>query len=79
MLCAQELAGNVGICDKLTLTNQISVYPNPAQDILYVVSEEGEVKKIEILDVAGRCVVTEQMPKSETTLSISNLTNGLYL
>jgi subtilisin family serine protease len=79
VLCAQELAGNVGICDKLTLTNQISVYPNPAQDILYVVSEEGEVKKIEILDVAGRCVVTEQMPKSETILSISNLTSGLYL
>lgn len=79
VLCAQELAGNVGICDKLTLTNQISVYPNPTQDILYVVSEEGEVKKIEILDVAGRCVATEQMPKSETILSISNLTNGLYL
>jgi hypothetical protein len=43
------------------------------------VSEEGEVKKIEILDVAGRCVATEEMPKSETILPISNLTSGLYL
>lgn len=79
VLCAQELAGNVGICDKLSLRNQISVYPNPAQELLYVTCDEGEIKTIEILDVAGRLVAVENTPKTETIFSISTLTNGLYL
>lgn len=51
----------------------ITLFPNPAQDVLTIRSEA--FKKVEIYDIMGKLIMTS----TEPTLQISNLTQGSYL
>lgn len=53
--------------------NGISVYPNPAFDVLTVNSEE-PILKIEVFDINGRNVLNETV----SSFNISKLSSGLY-
>lgn len=50
----------------------INVFPNPAEKILHI---DGDYSSLEIYNVLGECVLTA---KSEKTLNISKLNNGIY-
>lgn len=54
---------------------EISVFPNPASDVLFIQSEI-PVRKIIITDVSGRVVLQQNGPNE--SVSITNLTAGLY-
>ncbi|MBO7529102.1 MAG: T9SS type A sorting domain-containing protein, partial [Bacteroidales bacterium] len=56
-------------------------YPNPAKDIIYIeFSPDVNCKSVEIYDMDGRLAV-ETFPETSQspTISIANLTPGLYL
>lgn len=63
-----------------TLKNELTLYPNPATDILFV-SYKPQTKnfKIEIMDVMGRTLSINHQPSTITPIDVSKLPQGLYL
>lgn len=54
------------------------LYPNPATaDIVYVTTEQNNVKEIRIFDVFGELVLTDRI--SVKALDISRLSPGVYM
>lgn len=60
------------------LGNSVFVYPNPANDVVYVNAEH--IVSLAIYDVNGRLVETEQTLQNSTIVTdVSNFENGIYL
>lgn len=54
--------------------NSVRIYPNPAQNILHIESEN-TIKKVSVFNMVGQNILNT----NEETLNISNLTNGIYM
>ena len=52
---------------------QVLIYPNPAKDVVNVISDK-EIKNIEIIDLTGRIIVKHK----GNTIDVSQLPKGLY-
>ncbi len=62
-----------GLPDNITDSKKLSVYPNPASDILNVKGSKNA--DITIMNIDGRVV---RSAKNVSSVSISDLANGLY-
>ncbi len=62
--------------------SDISVYPNPTSNQLFISSSQSEIERIEVSDLIGHKVIN-QMPKNgngkQITINVSELTPGIYL
>ncbi|MCW9037338.1 T9SS type A sorting domain-containing protein [Altibacter sp.] len=67
--------GALGIEDLDSLYKFV-VYPNPAQDQLFIVNAENAT--IELYDMLGKLILTQSNISSTETLSVSRLQNGTY-
>lgn len=56
----------------------IKVYPNPATDILHIDNLQS-ASVISILDVTGKEIIKFNSDKLDTTISLINLSAGLYV
>ena len=56
----------------------IKVYPNPNNGMFYVETGISAEKTIEVVDIAGRVVVSEKHDNSGFSVDISGLANGIY-
>ncbi len=74
-------------CDELTdedlaideiLSSQINIYPNPADNILIVEYSGTEKLEIEILNVAGQVIYTDNIVQGESIFTISAFPSGVY-
>ena len=54
----------------------ITLYPNPTSDILNIETQQ-KISKIEIFDLSGKLV--KSVEGKAKNISVSNLTNGMYL
>jgi Secretion system C-terminal sorting domain len=73
---AQTTAGNNEISSEQTA---ISVYPNPASDILTINAGNGNMTQINISDLNGKIVLQRNGVKSSNIqIDISQLANGIY-
>lgn len=54
----------------------LSIFPNPATNVLNVTSEVAHTKFVEIYDVIGKQVLKT---KTDRTINISNLKSGVYI
>lgn len=69
----------------IVLEGGISVYPNPAEYIVYLVFENPETfdthKKVEIYDMGGRIVHSVQMSSfaEEVAIDVSHIPQGTYI
>jgi PKD repeat protein len=61
------------------LLDEFTVYPNPANDVLYIISSEDEDVEIMIYDVKGQMVQQASLPAGSDEIDISKLVKGLYL
>lgn len=52
----------------------VNVYPNPTRDLLHVETED-QIKSVEVLDLTGKVVQTE----NESQFTTQNLANGTYI
>jgi hypothetical protein len=59
--------------------DNIKLFPNPAKSILYLVSENGIVEKIEIFEMNGRSIFTSYEKGNHIALKISDFADGIYL
>lgn len=59
------------------ITKSLSIYPNPANDIVKINSEEN-LDYIEILNISGQIVSFENVNTNNAEINISNLSSGVY-
>ena len=64
----------VGIYESKSLENLISIYPNPANDVIYIYSNGIEVKEINIVDVNGKLI----LQSNQTKLALTSINAGFY-
>jgi hypothetical protein len=59
--------------------NQVWLYPNPANDVLHVVTNDSETGDIEIVDMSGRVVLRTQVATGVSVTDIRALPAGTYI
>lgn len=59
--------------------SQVSLYPSPANNELFINDLDGKVNRIEIYNVLGKKVLEKSLSASSQALNTSNLANGMYL
>lgn len=73
---------NVNTCTSIieaTNANQISIYPNPANEIINVELENiNEYTTISIINALGEVVLTQKMDTEKVPLNTSNFAKGVY-
>jgi hypothetical protein len=72
-LCARVAALGLGEAKRL----ELSLYPNPANDILNITTEEHEPVTLDIIDMQGRAVITTSFLGS-ATLDVARLPASVY-
>ncbi len=64
----------------LTETNKsISIYPNPAVEKLFYSSTDKQIEKIQLIDVAGKMVYTNNVQLFNGSIDLSGIASGLYV
>lgn len=75
-------AGSVGV-DEVENNNDITPYPNPATNIINIpVGKFDGLAQVDIYDVAGKLVATENVNLSSTnviSVDVANIENGTYI
>ncbi len=72
-------AAAIGLSEKYNLTTKVSVYPNPASDYIQFKSENNEAKFVEILDLSGKLLLSDEFKNKSILFSTEKLNNGLYV
>lgn len=62
------------------ITNPISVYPNPTNDVLHVLvgTHNLDDAKLTLIDNSGRVIISMRPTKQDESISLKNLTSGVY-
>lgn len=68
----------VGV-NEVNTTNQISIYPNPANEVITVNISNESLSRIEIYDITGKLVLSQTVRQKKTTIDIKDLNSGMYL
>ena len=58
--------------------NSISVYPNPVNDILTISSSSNQILRVEIFNVSGQKVYSENLKNNQKEITVNFLVEGLY-
>lgn len=70
----------VGITCPHDIDTKISIYPNPAQDIVFIDCDMEREIICNILDMCGRIVSKQILPAGKShSISITGLNNGIYI
>ncbi|GAB0157533.1 hypothetical protein CHRYSEOSP005_28110 [Chryseobacterium sp. Alg-005] len=81
---ASNYCQNLGVLSTsdiiLAGNKEISIFPNPVQDDIFVKGEVSDIKTAQLIDFSGRTVYTEKNPfKNKKNISVQNLRTGTYL
>ena len=75
-----QLIESTGVYTAEALTETVSIYPNPANDILnIVVPNEFNNSQITIHDLSGKIVVQQKLIAGNNASSLANLSEGIYI
>lgn len=58
--------------------NNLTVYPNPGTDFIYVLTKNFTPQKMELYDISGKRIFVLNNPKTITTIDVSNFIPGIY-
>ncbi len=64
--------------DEVSYQDLVSVYPNPANEYIFV-ETDFDVKLIRIYDTRGALINSIEPQGTKTSISVTNLTDGLYI
>lgn len=67
--------------DELSLNASVRVYPNPAVDVIHVVSDGSQIMSYTVLDGNGRVVLAKSIDENTTELDLSleSISEGIYI
>ncbi|WBV60910.1 endonuclease [Chryseobacterium camelliae] len=73
--------GSLSTSDLITSREEeFKIYPNPANEHIFVSGKIEEIKSAQILDFSGKVISTEKMPfKNKKNISVQYLSTGSYL
>lgn len=69
---------DVALGQSILQAGGIDLYPNPAKDVLNVVSTNGRFELFVIRDIAGKVVFQSQTSFEKASFNIANLKPGMY-
>ncbi|NLE62934.1 MAG: T9SS type A sorting domain-containing protein [Bacteroidales bacterium] len=60
--------------------NQIKIFPNPAREYININVEENNYAdlRIEVVDVYGKCLISQKITTTHTQINVSALSQGMY-
>ncbi len=64
--------------NNLSNNNSIALYPNPAKDILVLEGKDLAGTTLTLTTISGQVVLTKNLTSTKETLTISNLSSGVY-
>lgn len=68
----------LGVNDATTESSLITVYPNPANDVVYLISPD-QISSYKIMSISGQLVKQEETSASTVSVNTSELKNGFYI
>ena len=68
--------GNLGI-QPIINKNQLSLYPNPVQDVLQI-NLPGNTGILEIFDISGKSLILKEIQGNKISIDVSGLDHGIY-
>jgi len=69
-----------GIIQHTLNTGQIKLYPNPADNVIHISVNTGQIQKVTIYSLTGQLVLQQTINSlKETSLNISHILPGMYL
>lgn len=73
--------GSLATSDLITSREEaLKIYPNPANENIFVSGKTEEIKSAQILDYSGKVISTEKAPfKNKKNISVQHLSTGSYL
>ncbi len=75
-----QLALNSALSIDLDVENELSIYPNPVQQELYIVfTENTENIKLELYNILGKQVIYKTIYKNEPSINLESLSSGIYI
>jgi hypothetical protein len=74
VIALDSVPNNIEETERLSL----SVFPNPALEVLHVRSSQ-RLARVRLLDISGRAVLTESISTGRYTVSLAGIPPGLYL
>ena len=77
MYLTLELGTALSINELIAQTTEI--YPNPANNVLNIVSYTVGIEKINIYNLNGQLVLNKEVNNNQKTLNISSLEGGIYI
>ena len=69
----------VSLEDISEISGAFSVYPNPANDQIFISSDVEADGKVEVLNSIGQVVYSENMKSMNFNIDVSGFTNGMYI
>ena len=60
----------------IDISSNITIYPNPATDLVYINYEENAT--VEIINMQGQLVATKTLKEKNSSIDVSGLRNGVY-
>ncbi|MBI2282059.1 MAG: T9SS type A sorting domain-containing protein [Bacteroidetes bacterium] len=64
--------------NNLSNNNSIALYPNPAKDVLVLEGQDLTGTTLTLTTISGQVVLTKNLTSTKETLTISNLSSGVY-
>ncbi|HMQ42961.1 MAG TPA: T9SS type A sorting domain-containing protein [Mariniflexile sp.] len=58
--------------------NNVSVYPNPSKDIVYIKNDSYNNLNIDILDITGALIKSVRINSGQNRIDVSDLQSGIY-
>jgi hypothetical protein len=55
-----------------------NIYPNPAQNVIYIATKADKVNSVQIFDMTGKLVKSMSVTNDISALDIADLANGIY-
>lgn len=84
-LCSNDTINMVDMCkmtitavEKVNFKNLLTIYPNPAFDVVNINYDGKETLTIEVLDITGKKIISENMSTIFKTLNVADLQAGIY-
>lgn len=63
---------------ELSADGQVTLFPNPATDLITLKLKEGRLWSVDCIDSAGKVVVTQSLESLEAVVDVSGLSRGNY-
>lgn len=86
VLCSNDTIDMIDMCEmtvtsvkKLATTNKLSIYPNPAKDLLNIVYNGNEALHLEITDITGKKIMSQTLKNNTKIVDVAHLNKGLYI